>query len=149
MGHFHWWSWLAFSLFCKSALCAQELILDYQEIKILSFIPNSAPSHPPPQGFSKIQLCYWHSPSPASRGKCLYQSVKASANLSSMSLEDPVIKTQIWCTYSQLYWTYSNVLLLCGCHTCDNLFQETGRGTLFVYSCKISGVGFNFSWILS
>lgn len=37
MGHFHQWSWLAFNLFCKSALCAQEWILDYQEIKIFLF----------------------------------------------------------------------------------------------------------------
>lgn len=46
MGHFHWWSWLAFSLFCRSALCAQEWILDYQEIKIF-FLINTIPPIPP------------------------------------------------------------------------------------------------------
>lgn len=143
-GALHWWSWVAFNLFCKSALRAQEWIQDYQDIKIFFFI-YSKPLIPL-QGFLKIQLCYWHSPSPFSYRSACTTVLKLLAIylLGLLRTQLYRLKSDTYQPYNQPYWISSHVLLLCRSHACNNLLQETGRGILFLYPCKVSWGGCNF-----
>lgn len=149
VGHFHWWSFQFILLICSLCPGMDTRLSGNQDFFIC---PKLHPPLPPAsQGFLKIQMCYWHSASPSSYRKCLYHSVEVLA-IYLLGL----LRTQLYRLKSEAR-AINYTKFLAVYHTCDNLLQETGRGTLFLYSCEVSWVGCFFlefclteiAWFLS